>query len=54
LASKLAWTEAERFPYYAGTWRSPEEVVEKLFLPLGREWTGFTDTAKILEAMQAA
>ena len=23
----LEWTEAERFPYYSGTWRKPEDVL---------------------------
>ena len=26
----LEWTEAQGFPYYSGTWRTPQEVVEKL------------------------
>jgi hypothetical protein len=27
LASDIVWTEAERFPYNAGTWRTPQQVV---------------------------
>lgn len=37
----IEWTEAERFPYYGGTWRAPEEVVKGLFEPLARDWTTF-------------
>ena len=28
----LHWTEAEGFPYYSGTWRHPQEVVDKLLV----------------------
>ena len=38
----LEWTEAERFPYYGGTWRSPQAVIDNLLLPLGRDWEGFS------------
>jgi len=38
LHDELEWTEAERAPYYTGTWHSPEEVCEKLFVPLSRDW----------------
>ena len=37
----LVWTEAEGFPYFSGTWRHPREVVEKLLIPLARDWEGF-------------
>lgn len=40
----LEWTEAEGFPYYSGTWRRPEDVVEKLLAPLMRDWDGFAVT----------
>jgi ketosteroid isomerase-like protein len=40
----LHWTEAAGFPYYGGTWRSPREVVEKLLVPLQRDWDGFSAT----------
>lgn len=40
----LAWTEAQGFPYYSGTWRTPQEVVDKLFVPLARDWDGFAAT----------
>lgn len=41
LHAELAWTEAEGFPYYSGTWRTPQEVVDKLLVPLARDWDGF-------------
>jgi uncharacterized protein len=44
LHSDLEWTEAEGFPYYSGTWRSPQEVVEKLLVPLARDWSDFVAT----------
>ena len=45
LRDDLEWTEAERFPYYSGTWRSPQEVLNKLFVPLMRDWDGFSAKA---------
>ena len=45
LQSELEWTEAERFPYYGGTWRSPQEVLDKLLVPLARDWAGFSAKA---------
>jgi ketosteroid isomerase-like protein len=39
-------TEAERFPYYGGTWRSPDAIVEGLFKPFGRDWTSFAVNAE--------
>jgi uncharacterized protein len=42
LHDQLEWTEAERFPYYSGTWRSPQEVLDKLLIPLARDWDGFS------------
>jgi len=41
----LHWTEAEGFPYYSGTWRSPQEVVDKLLVPLMRDWDNFSVVA---------
>jgi uncharacterized protein len=41
LDREIEWTEAERFPYYAGTWRGPDAIVKGLFEPLGRDWSGF-------------
>lgn len=46
LSDELTWTEAEGFPYYGGTWRTPQEVVEKLFVPLSRDWDGFLARAE--------
>jgi len=37
----VEWTEAERFPYYGGTWRSPNAVVKGLFEPLANDWSRF-------------
>ena len=37
----IEWTEAERFPYYGGTWRGPDAIVKGLFEPLGRDWASF-------------
>ncbi len=45
LHPNLHWTEAEGFPYYSGTWHSPQEVVEKLLVPLSRDWENFSATA---------
>ena len=42
LHPQLRWTEADGFPYFSGTWTSPQEVVEKLLVPLGRDWDGFS------------
>jgi hypothetical protein len=45
LHPELHWTEAEGFPYYSGTWRSPQEVVDKLLVPLMRDWDNFSAIA---------
>ena len=45
LQSELEWTEAERFPYYSGTWHSPQEILNKLLVPLARDWSGFSAKA---------
>ena len=45
LHPNLAWTEAEGFPDYSGTWRSPDEVVQKLLVPLMRDWDKFSAVA---------
>jgi ketosteroid isomerase-like protein len=45
LHSELEWTEAEGFPYYGGTWRHPEDVLEKLLVPIARDWENFMATA---------
>lgn len=46
LAPELEWTEAERFPYYGGTWRTPQAVVDGLLAPLSRDWSAFSATAQ--------
>jgi hypothetical protein len=44
LHADLSWTEAEGFPYFDGTWTRPSDVVEKLLVPLSRDWDGFAAT----------
>ena len=44
LDADVRWTEAERFPYYGGTWHGPEAVLERLLIPLSREWANFSAT----------
>jgi ketosteroid isomerase-like protein len=45
LHPELEWTEAEGFPYYSGTWRQPEDVLNKLIVPLMRDWDAFSAVA---------
>ncbi len=45
LHPELEWTEAEGFPYYSGTWRQPEDVLNKLIVPLLRDWDNFSAVA---------
>lgn len=45
LHDDLEWTEAEGFPYYSGTWRKPEDVLEKLIGPLMADWDDFAAVA---------
>ncbi|MGO9132443.1 MAG: nuclear transport factor 2 family protein [Methylovirgula sp.] len=45
LHDELEWTEAERFPYYSGTWRSPEAVRQNVLLKIPRDWDRFSITA---------
>jgi uncharacterized protein len=45
LHNDLEWTEAERFPYYGGTWRSPQEILNSVFIPLARDWDAFSAQA---------
>lgn len=47
LDAEIEWTEAERFPYYSGTWRGPQAVVDNLLVPLSKDWDGFS--AKVHE-----
>src|SRR5215469_997912 len=44
LSPDLQWEEAERFPYYGGVWNNPQPVVDNLFIPLARDWEGFSVT----------
>lgn len=46
LDPKIEWTEAERFPYYGGTWHGPDQIVKGLFEPLGRDWSSFAVNAE--------
>jgi ketosteroid isomerase-like protein len=45
LDAQVEWTEAERFPYYGGTWHSPQAVLDNLFKPLAGDWDGFSAKA---------
>ncbi len=47
LDAEVEWTEAERFPYYGGTWHGPQAVVENLLVPLSNDWQAFS--AKVHE-----
>ncbi len=41
----VAWTEAEGFPYYTGTWRGPDAVRANLLARLSVDWDGFAALA---------
>ena len=43
LDERIEWTEAERFPYYGGTWHGPQAVLENLLVPLSHDWTEATE-----------
>lgn len=45
LDPQVEWTEAERFPYYSGTWHGPQAVLDNLLVPLVRDWDGFSAKA---------
>ena len=45
LDEQVEWTEAERFPYYAGTWHGPQAVLDNLLVPLSGDWDGFSAKA---------
>lgn len=45
LDQQVQWTEAERFPYYSGTWIGPQAVLDKLLKRLAADWTRFSATA---------
>lgn len=42
LAADVQWTEAERFPYFSGTWTGPQAVLDKLLKPLATDWADFS------------
>ena len=46
LDPQVKWTEAERFPYYGGTWHGPQAILENLLVPLSRDWEGFSVRAR--------
>jgi ketosteroid isomerase-like protein len=46
LDPQVEWIEAERFPYYNGTWHGPQAVLENLLMPLAKDWENFTATAE--------
>ena len=45
LDPQVEWTEAERFPYYGGTWHGPQAVLDNLLVPLSGDWDGFSAEA---------
>ena len=45
LDAQIEWTEAERFPYFSGTWRSPQSVLDNVLKPLAADWAGFSAKA---------
>jgi ketosteroid isomerase-like protein len=45
LDAQVQWTEAERFPYYSGTWQGPQAVLDNLLKPLSSDWEGFSAKA---------
>ncbi len=44
LDPQVEWTEAERFPYYSGTWHGPQAVLENLLKRLAQDWNDFSAT----------
>jgi uncharacterized protein len=45
LDEQVQWTEAERFPYYTGTWHGPQAVLNNLLKRLAADWDGFSAKA---------
>jgi len=45
LDEKVQWTEAERFPYFSGTWIGPQAVLNNLLKRLAEDWEPFTAIA---------
>ncbi len=46
LDPQVKWTEAERFPYYTGTWVGPDAVLNNLLKRLSADWTDFAAIPK--------
>ena len=44
LDPQVKWTEAERFPYYSGTWVGPQAVLDNLLKRIASDWTEFVAT----------
>lgn len=45
LDAQIEWTEAERFPYYSGTWHGPQAVLDNLLVRLAGDWDDFSAQA---------
>lgn len=45
LHDEVHWTEAERFPYYSGTWIGRQAVRDNLLRRLAEDWDGFNAKA---------
>jgi ketosteroid isomerase-like protein len=45
LDDDVHWTEAEKFPYYSGTWIGPQAVLNNLLKRLAEDWDGFSAIA---------
>ena len=46
LDPQVKWTEAERFPYYSGTWVGPQAVLDNLLKRVAADWTDFAATPR--------
>ncbi len=46
LDAQVEWTEAERFPYYSGTWIGPQAVHDNLLKRLAADWSEFSAQAE--------
>jgi uncharacterized protein len=46
LDPQVKWTEAERFPYYTGTWVGPQAVLDNLLKRLATDWNDFAAVPK--------
>jgi ketosteroid isomerase-like protein len=45
LDDQVRWTEAEKFPYYSGTWVGPQAVLDNLLKRLAEDWESFAASA---------